>query len=517
MHQPIQFKASLLAAAISMLVAGPALATPDPTPAVGNTLVGPDLKSVGATTVKINQSGTGNITSSTGTAEGAAFVLDQSNGPVSSTTTTLTIQQVGTGNRLGLRSYTLADTKIQVFQGVDAEAGNTGRLGTDATKTVESNSAMIQIGESAAQRAGATDVFLTQQGNSNIASLFLGRATGAFTGTLNLLQIGADNFAEAAINGQTTVGQTFNIGQRGDSNGLSLTANGNQSTGMTLDFGGLSFGQSTAQPGALDGEGNNNARTYRYAGGDVALNALFGTSLTGIHLLGTDVFKIQALDGYNKVQVDLAGAAATGNKIDVRLESSYLNFAVFGEGGAAINLGGSGRLDSTSDLVVYANGGSVSMNNVRLEGNTYLSTADGGSITLRGGEGRGSVLQSGAAHSFSSINNSNASVSLNVTQTGLVANTLAVTHDGDSGGGSYTLTQTSQTGGGGHAMTLVNEGERSSSWTVTQSGAGAKTLAMTSSTKTAVINASQTGDASQSATGISFAAAASSSFTLVQR
>lgn len=114
MDQPLQFKTSLMAASIAMLVAGPAFADPA-APTTGNTLVGPDLKSVGATTVKINQSGTGNITSSTGAAEGDAFVVDQSNGPASSTTTTLTVQQVGTSNTLGLRSYTFADTKLQVF------------------------------------------------------------------------------------------------------------------------------------------------------------------------------------------------------------------------------------------------------------------------------------------------------------------------------------------------------------------------------------------------------------------
>jgi hypothetical protein len=66
-------------------------------------------------------------------------------------------------------------------------------------------------------------------------------------------------------------------------------------------------------------------------------------------------------------------------------------------------------------------------------------------------------------------------------------------------------------------MTLYNNGDGSSSWTVAQSGAGAKTLGFTSNTGSAVINATQTGIASQSATGIDFAAASGSSFTLAQR
>lgn len=381
---------------------------------------------------------------------------------------------------------------------------------------------MIQIGASAAQRAGATDVFLTQQGNNNIASLFLGRATGAFTGVLNLLQMGAGNFAELAINGQTTVGRAFNIGQSGDNNGLSLTANGNQSTGMTLDFGGLSFGQTTSKPTSGDTDGGNNANTYKYAGGNVALKTLFGTSLTGINLLGTDVFKIKAENGNNNVQVDLAAAAATGNKIDVAMATGGLNFAVFGQGGAAINLGGSGRLDLEQDLVVYANGGSISVNGVTFrDGDGYLSTADGGSITISGGLASSSdmtVLQSGAAHSFSSTGNGSESrVGLNVTQTGPIANNISA-RSSENGKASFILTQTSEATGGGHAMTLLTDATSgTSSWTVAQSGAGAKTLEMTSSTHNAVINASQTGAASQSATGISFAAASGSSFTLVQR
>ena len=524
MGQQIQFKASIIAAAISMMAAGPACADPGPpAPTVGNTLVGPELKSVGTTAVKINQSGTGNVTSSNGAAGGDAFVVDQSNGPAVSTATTLTIQQVGTDNTLGLRSYTNANTKIQVFQGADAETGNAGRLGTDATKSVNSNSAGIQIGASGDQRAGATDVFLTQQGHNNIASLFLGRASGAFTGLLNMLQVGDNNFAEVAINGQTTLGQNFNIGQAGDGNLLSLSANGNQSTGMTLDFGRLSFGQVTSLPSSGDTEGNNNARSYKYAGGNVTLKTLFTDSQAGINVLGTDVFKIRAEDGSNNVQVDLAGAAATGNKIDVLMQQTGHTFAVYGKGGAAINLGGSGRLDLAKDLVVYANGGSISVNSFLFEdGHGYLSTSDGGSITINGGQSGGdmSVVQSGAAHSFSSTGNGSFSqTTLNVAQSGPEVNSLLARTENDAES-SFTLVQASEAEGSGHSMTLVNALDSAIgrvSWSATQSGAGAKTLVITSDTRSAVISATQTGSASQSATGINFAAASGSTFTLVQR
>jgi len=514
MGQKIQFKASVMAAAISVMAAGPALATPTE----GNILVGPDLDTSGVSTVKIDQSGTGNITSSSGAANGAAFIVDQSAGA----TTALTIQQVGTTNSLGLRSYTSDVTKVQVFQGADAETGSTGKLGTDATKLVNSNSAVVQIGADATQRAGATDVFLTQQGDNNVAATFLGRATGAFTGTLNLLQVGNGNLADVVVNGQTTAGQTFNIGQSGGNNALSLTANGDQSTGMTLDFGGLTFGRTTSLPGASDTSGNNNVSSYTYSGANSTLNGYFTGSLAGINVLGTDEFKIKTLYGPNNIQVDLASAAATGNKIDVT--NFWSNFAIYGKGGAAINLGGSGRLSVDGDLVVYANGGSISVNNTNFYGRSDFSTADGGSITYNGGDVfEMSVSQSGAAHSFSSTNGMSGFVeSSKVTQTGPIVNSMVVNNSSaDNYSGfytpSFTLTQTSETGGGGHAMTLYNNGNDSSSWTVAQSGAGAKTLGFTSNTGSAVINATQTGLASQSATGINFAAASGSSFTLAQR
>ena len=512
MSKQVQFKVSLIAATISMMMAGSAFA------ATGNELVGPDMNTSGAATVKIDQSGTGNITSSTGATGAAAFVVDQSAGA----TTALTIQQVGTSNTLGLSSYTNAATSIQVFQGMDMETGNTGGITGGATKTVDANVAVIEIGKDATDRAGATDVFLTQQGDSNVAGLHLGKTAGVFTGTLNLMQVRGDsNAADVTINGQTTTGQTFNIGQSGGGNTLTVVAVGNQATGMTLDFGGVTFDRAVALPAATDVVGSNNAQTYTYntAGTNANLKSLFASAQTGINLQGTDAFKIKALGGTNKVQVDLSTAAATGNKVDVNLNDGSSNFAVYGSSGAAVNLGGTAALnvENSKELVVYASEGAVSVNGVTFDGNGYFSTADGGSITMSGGTVTAngmSVLQSGAAHTFSSTNNGSSTATWNVAQTGTVVSSIIANNTAAGAtGGTFALTQTSEADA--HAMTL-NNSAAGTTWTVTQTGAGAKTLNFTNSTPSATITATQTGAKSQSATGIDFAAL-SGSFTLVQR
>ena len=522
MGQQVQFKVSSIATAISMLMAGSALADAVPTTS-GNELVGPDVNTSGTAIVKIDQSGTGNITSKTGLATGGAFIVDQSAGA----TTVLTIQQVGGGNTLGLSAFTNAATSVRVFQGADAADGNTGNLGADATKRVDANVAVIGIGKDDANRAEASDVFLTQQGDGNIAGLHLAQVAGVFTGVVNLLQVGASNTANVTIDGQTTPGQTFNIGQSGFGNSLTLVANGDQTAGMTLDFGGLSFGQTTSLPAFNYFTSiNNDAATYDYAtsAAHAGLKTLYTGSLTGIHVRGTDGFNISAVNGdvsgSDSIQVDLSGAQATGNKIDVDLRNGGNHFAVYGKGGAAVNLGGSGALyvSGGKELVVYANGGTVSVNNVAFGGNGYLSTANGGSITMSGGivsAGGGlSVLQSGAAHTFSSTNGQFSGLSWNVSQTGSVANRITANNAGGQES-SFVLTQTSEASA--HSMTLTNSnGFGGTAWTVTQTGAGAKTLDFTNNTNLATINATQTGANTQTATGIEFAAA-SGSFTLVQR
>lgn len=521
MSKQVQFKVSLIAATISMMMAGSAFA------ATGNELVGPDMNTSGAATVKIDQSGTGNITSSTGTTAvgagtGAAFVVDQSVGA----TTALTIQQVGAGNTLGLSSYTNAATSIQVFQGMDMAAGNTGGISGGATKTVSSNAAVIEIGKDATEggRAEASDVFLTQQGNSNVAGLHLGKTAGVFTGTLNLMQVGNGNTADVTINGQTTTDQTFNIGQSGPTNTLTVAALGDQATGMTLDFGGVTFDRAVALPVVVDSVGGNNAKTYTYsaeASINDSLQDQFAGSQTGINLLGTDEFKIKALGGTNNVQVDLSTAAATGNRVDVNLNGGGSNFAVYGKGIAAVNLGGTAALNvsAAKELVAYANGGTLSVNGVTFDGNGYFSTANGGSITMSGGTvttGGLSVLQSSAAHTFSSTNDAASTATWNVAQTGPVVSSIIANNTAAvATGGTFALTQTSEADGGAHAMTL-NNSAAGTTWTVTQTGAGAKTLNFTNSTPSATITATQTGANTQSATGIDFAAL-SGSFTLVQR
>ena len=518
MRKQVQFKVSLIAAAISMM-AGSATAIPPSNPnADGNELVGPDVNTTGTAIVKIDQSGTGNITSKTGLAAGGAFIVDQSAGA----TTVLTIQQVGGGNTLGLSAFTNAATSVRVFQGADAADGNTGNLGAAATSQVYGNQAVIGIGLADASRAEASDVFLTQQGNGIIVGLYLGQVAGVFTGIVNLLQVGAGNRASVTIDGQTTTGQSFNIGQRGFySNSLSLVANGDQTTGMTLDFGGgLTWDRATSVPDALATGGNANAAYYDYNvnGTNAGLKTSFTGALTGIHVLGTDVFKISTSGAHNSLQVDLSAAAATGNKIDVNLDGGGNHFAVYGQGSATVNLGGSGTLSvyGGKELVVYANGGTVSVNDVDLYGNSYLSTADGGSITMSGGSVSGlSVVQSGAAHTFSSTNQTFDASTWNVAQAGPVGNSMTANNAGSYAGGTFTLTQTSEAGGGAHSMTLNNAAE-ATLWTVTQTGAGAKTLGFTNSTYGATINATQSGANTQSATGIDFAAA-SGSFTLVQR
>jgi len=523
MSKQFQFKVSVVAAAISMMMAGGAMAI------TGNELVGPAITTSANATVKIDQSGTGNITSSDGTTAvgqvvtGAAFVVDQLGGA----TTVLTIQQVGTSNTLGLSSYTNAKTSIQVFQGADAEPGNTGLIGADKTKLVSSNQAVIEIGKDTSNRNEETDVFLTQQGDRNVAGLHLGNTDGVFTGVLNLLQVGTGNEANVTINGQTTTGKTFNIGQSGSGNLLTLVANGDQTAGMTLDFGGLNFGQTTSLPTFnFFTSVNNDAALYDYSalGANAGLKTLFTGSSTGINLRGTDGFKISAINGdvsgSDSVQVDLSGAKATGNKIDVNLRNGGNHFAVYGKNDAVINLGGSGALQvyGGKELVAYANGGTISVNGVNFAANGYLSTANGGSIIMNGGYvslgGGLSVLQSGAAHTFSSTNGQFSGMSWNVAQTGLAANRMTVNSTGP-GDSSFALTQTSEASA--HSITLTNSNSYGgTAWTVNQTGAGAKTLDFTNNTNHATINATQSGDATQSATGINFAAA-SGSFTLVQR
>jgi hypothetical protein len=522
MSKQVQFKVSIIAATISMMMAGGAMAD------AGNTLVGPNVDTTGVATVKIDQSGTGNTTSATGAINGGAFIVDQSAGA-----TTLTIQQVGTDNTLGLSSFTNAVTSIQVFQGADAVEGNTGHLGEDATKTVDSNAATIEIGQSTTNRNEATDVFLSQQGDFNVAGLHLGNTAGVFTGTLNLLQIGASNIAAVTINGQTTTDQTFNIGQSGPSNTLALDVFGNQTAGMTLDFGGVTFGQATSLPAVTNSVGLNNASTYTYTalGANAGLKTLFDGSSTGINVQGTDAFRIKALGGANNVQVDLSNAKATGNKIDVNLNDGASKFAVYGLRGATVNLGGAAALnvENSKELVAYADGASanLSVNGVTFNGNGYFSTGgtggetplSGGSITMSGGTVNAtglSVLQSGAAHTFSSTNGSSSVATWNVAQTGSVVSSITANNTAaDTTGSSFALTQTSETAGGADAMTLNNSGANTA-WTATQTGAGAKTLVFTNSTPGATISATQTGANTQSATGIDFAAA-SGTFTLVQR
>jgi hypothetical protein len=162
-------------------------------------------------------------------------------------------------------------------------------------------------------------------------------------------------------------------------------------------------------------------------------------------------------------------------------------------------------------------GSGVNLNQLQFNGNGYFSNSAGSVTTLKGGtvdEGGASVLLAKSGSSFSAINSGNAAHwVLNVNDQYAASSVLVTTEKG----GTFNLTQTTATGGSGHSMTLDdNAAATGGSWTVTQTGAGAKTLNFTNSTPSATISATQTGANTQSATGIDFAAL-SGSFTLVQR
>jgi hypothetical protein len=508
----------------------------------GNAVVGPDVTS-GTAHVNILQVGTGNVLSGDGTTGGASFVVNSGTGALD-----LTIQQVGTeggsptgGNTAAVNAYTdNATTKIRVFQGGKATGpgGTSGvasvldstDIGVDGTAT--GNTATITLGSSGT-KAGASEILVSQQGDGNIATLALGGT--AFTGVMQVMQLGNSNTADVTVSGQST-SKTFNIGQGGNGNTLLLTAvdvGGN----VTANFGGPSFASAftSSKPTAGDTAGGNNASTFNYGdasggGANPDVRTIFGTGKSeGINLGSISSLNLGATGGGNKVQVDLT-SAASGSAIDLAMGGATggSTLAVYGGTGTQVNLGSnavgaSGQLTLAAgkELVAYAagSGAAINVQNVTFSDSGYFSTAEGGTINLTNGEvlnGGISVIQSGAAHTFTATNDASSSATWNVSQTGPVASTATVTNN--AAGGSYTLTQTSEANGGAHSLTLTDGASTTGgTWTVEQTGAGAKTLTMTNTTTSALINVSQTGALAQSATGITFAAASGSAFNLTQK
>ncbi|NDP64170.1 hypothetical protein [Polaromonas sp.] len=483
----IQFRRSAIVLAVSMAAAGGAFA------AAGNTLEGPAITS-GAATVNINQVGIGNVVSSNGEVGGGAVVVDTGTGALN-----LTIQQVGVAatsgaNTLALAAYTAnAATKIRVFQGGDVTGpgGTTGNgvsgsidIGVDGVST--GNTATITLGSSGT-KSDASEILVSQQGNANVAALTLGSAE--FQGVMQVVQKGSSNTANVTVSGQTT-SKTFNIGQSGDANTLRLTAV-DMGGDVTANFGGIDFGAltTTSNPTATDTVGGNNAATYART----TANGVAGSTLAGINLGSTAGFNLMAIGNTNKVQVDLA-TADINSKVSVQLLGEGSNtLALYGAGGL-INMGGTNGVTVEGGgltLAAYADTGStVAVNDVTFNGNGYFSATGGSSISVTGGTvtaGGMSILQTGGAHQ--------------------------ATITGTGGSGTWAITQSDA---GIKTATLVNTGSLAN-WTVAQSGAGAMTLEMTNATPSGVINVSQSGATSNSATGISFAAASGSTFTLAQK
>ena len=482
-----------LAAAVGMLLAGSAIAATE-----GNTLRGPAITTTGSATVSIEQVGTQNSVSKDG-----STTSDSNDASVSagSGTITLTVQQVGgntgaTYNKVALNAKTSGATSIGVYQ---------GRVDTSNTE-VTGNTAKVIVGKDGAG-ADATTVLITQQSNGNTAEALLGNTTGTFTGTLNVVQTGGTgNTATVIVDGLTTA-KTFKVGQNGASNTLALTA-ADVGGDVTLNFGGVTGW--TASPTVGTASGSNNAKTYN-AGGS------FLGAATGVNLGSTAGFDLAVAGSDSNVQVDLTTAGTTSKVSGLSLVGSN-DVALYGKDGNAIKLD-TVTVGAGYNLAVYAAGGSapgtIDLKNLSFGGNGTFSSAAGGSITMDGGtiaSGGISVNQAGAAHALA-ITGTGGTASWTVTQSGPVASAANLTN---TGSGSFTLNQTSVTDGEAHGVTLANSGS-GTAWTVTQSGIGAKTLSMTNSTPGAIIALSQTGDATQSATGINFAAASGSTFTLVQK
>ncbi len=521
MSKQVQFKVSIIAATISMMVAGSAFAT-----ATGNVVVGPAVTS-GAATVNIDQVGDGNVLSNgaaLSTPTNGAFVVNSG-----TATLTLTVQQVGasgetpTGaNLAGINAYTTAATKIRLFQGGDATGpGGTTSVGTGSTDigtnfAVTGNKATITLGSSSV-KSGASEILVSQQGNGNTAALTLGST--AFMGVMQVMQLGATNTADVTVSGQTT-SKIFNIGQGGASNKLLLTAV-NMGGDVTANFGGPSFDSAftSSNPTALSATGGNNAADYTY----ITANGVTGSSAGGINLGSTAGFNLTAITGgSNNVQADLA-TADTNSKVNVTLGGTS-NLALDVTSSAKLFLGSTSAVTVSfgKTLAMYDNGSAATqtVNGVTFNGNGYFSTSattTATGITLTNGvvdAGGAKVLQSVEGSSFSAVGTAATHWVLDVNQGGTSAGTVAVTSDH---GGLFNLTQTSGSGDSGHSMTLADQAATGGSWTVLQNGLGAKILGMTSSTDAAVINVSQTGALAQSATAINFAAASGSTFYLAQK
>lgn len=450
MSKQVQFKVSLIAATISMMMAGSAFAVAP----VGNTLVGPDVQASSATVnVNIDQVGTNVMSLNVDTGVDAFRLRDYGNGG----TVNLTVQQISStstsaadANKIGMSSVSTTDTSkttaIKVYQGYDSAGNGTGTL-----TTVKGNKATLDI-VSIDDTASSSTIQVSQQSDGNTATVTLGNSTG-FNGVLNLVQMnngtaGAGNTATVTLNG--TSGQTFNVGQNGTGNTLALTA-GLVGSAVTVNFGGVNF--TTPPTATVDGAVTaNNAK-----------DSFTGSYGSGINLGSINGFDLAVNGSSNKINVDLGVAGTTS---------------------------------SVSGLVMGS------------DSTMTLSAANSGVLTLDG---------------FTIADSAN----VKIKTFGTSDNSAGVAIYGKSTGNTGTLsttptlgTSTIVQGGIKDSITIGLNGTTGSTWNVAQSGGDTygSTLSFDNKTNNAGIYVRQDSTAAaQSATGISFAAASGSTFTLYQK
>lgn len=403
-------------------------------------------------------------------AAGSALAISPSvgntlRGPGVDTTGTaaVTIDQIGDGNvtsKNGSADSASNDAVVRAGSGAlnlaIQQVGNGNKLGLASYTAGVTNIGVYQ--------GSAGGPIVGVQGNTAGVSVGSALAAAGDT-TLLITQQSNDNTANANLGTSGSFTGTVNIVQMGGSqNNVAVTASGT----------------SNAQQFNIGQNGNSNSLTVTAGAVTGPVNINFGYVTT---------FAAQPVAGSasNDSISSIALGASAGFNVSVAGNNNYVNT---GMGNAYSYVDGLQLAGGYTSAWIYDNGGILKIANLSVNnsGGLDVFSATGSEVAVYGGAS--SLNTRGVADARSSTTVGTAK-KMNVYQGYLV-------------------------GAGSSAIIGLN-GSTGSSWQVNQNDSGVQTFQMDNYTNNAVVNVTQAGDVSQTATGIAFAAASGSTFTLNQR
>ena len=373
-------------------------------------------------------------------------------------TAAVTIDQIGDGNvtsKNGSADSASNDAVVNAGSGVLNLAIQ--QVGTDNTLVLASYTAgATNIGVYQGRAGGSQ---LDVQGNS--AAVRVGNASTA-AGATALLITQQSSYASAAANLGTFSGTVNIVQMGGDGNNASVTASDTSNAQFNI-------GQ--------NGSSNSLYMTAGAVTGPVNIN--FG---------GVTTFAAQPVAGlasnYSNSTINLGASA--GFNVSVAGNNNSINTSM----GNAYSYVDGLQLAGGNNVFISDNGGIMKIAN--------LSVVNFGGMDVFSAMGSEVAVYGGA----SSLNTRGVADARSSTTVGTVK--------------KMNVYQGYSVGAGSSAIIGLN-GSTGSSWQVNQEDSGVQTFQMDNYTNTAVVNVTQAGSASQTATGIAFAAAPGSTFTLTQK